>query len=273
MKITPYAEVNEVLDALVAAVKDVLGPRVVGIYLYGSLSSGDFDPRGSDIDFVVVTEGVLSEELIAALDAMHQHLWASGLKWAAKLEGIYLPRSVLRRHDSQAGPFPTVNEGRFYMAGHGSDWIIQRHIVREHGVVLAGPPPQTLIDPVLPDDLRGAAVDTLADWWIPVMQNNPDWLKPRLYQAFAVLTMCRVLYTHHHGAIASKPVSARWALAMLDARWHGLIERALAWTDNPQDTASPDEGYATLEFIQFTVVQTAVGQPTAAQTQEETPLC
>jgi hypothetical protein len=70
-----------------------------------------------------------------------------------------------------------------------------------------------------------------------------------MYQAFAVLTMCRVLYTLHHGAIASKPVSARWALKTLETRWHGVIERALVWPDDPQD----DEFSAILDFIRFTV--------------------
>jgi hypothetical protein len=32
-------------------------------------------------------------------------------------------------------------------------WVIHRHMLREHGVVLAGPPPHTLIDPVQPDEL------------------------------------------------------------------------------------------------------------------------
>ena len=35
-------------------------------------------------------------------------------------------------------------------------WPIHRHVLREHGVVLAGPPIQTLIDPVQPDELREA---------------------------------------------------------------------------------------------------------------------
>jgi hypothetical protein len=259
VKATPYAGVNEILDALVSGVQDTPGLCVVGMYLYGSLSSGDFDPRSSDIDFMVVTDGDVPRDQIAALEAMHHRLWASGMKWAAKLEGTYIPRQTLRRYDPDGGPYPTVNEGRFYVAGHGSDWIIQRHIVREHGVVLVGPPPHTLIDPVSPDDLRHAAASTLSEWWIPVMQENPGWLKPRLYQAFTVLTMCRVWYTLLHGAVASKPAAAQWALDTLDARWHGLIARALVWADEPHDDSPPDELAATLDFIRFTAAHTQEG--------------
>ena len=53
---TPYPDVNEILDLLLARASAILGPQLVGMYLYGSLSSGDFDPASSDIDFVIVTE-------------------------------------------------------------------------------------------------------------------------------------------------------------------------------------------------------------------------
>ena len=144
---TPYRDVNAVLDRLLADVQTVLADRFAGMYLYGSLSSGDFDPQRSDIDFLVTTTGELPEEIITALDAMHTRIMSSGLKWAKKLEGSYIPQDALRRYDPAGPPYPTLNEGRFYMAPHGSDWIIQRHIIREHGVTLAGPPPQAVIDP------------------------------------------------------------------------------------------------------------------------------
>ncbi len=137
---TPYPDVNVVLDALLASAQDLLGDYFVGLYLYGSLASGDFDLLRSDVDFVVVTTDYLPEDLISALEEMHARLWASGLKWAAKLEGTYIPQNALRRYDPDAAPCPCVNEGRFYLARHESDWVIQRHILREQGVAWPGRP-------------------------------------------------------------------------------------------------------------------------------------
>ena len=56
---TKYPEVNKILDLLLTSVSQVLGNQLVGMYLYGSLSSGDFDPQSSDIDFLVVTTSSL----------------------------------------------------------------------------------------------------------------------------------------------------------------------------------------------------------------------
>jgi hypothetical protein len=225
---TPYPDINAVLHLLLISVQATLGDHFMGMYLHGSLASGDFDPQRSDIDFVVVTAGALPDVLIPALAALHARLLDSGLSWATKLEGTYFPQQVLRRYAPSDALYPSVNEARFYMGGHGSDWVIQSHILREHGIVLAGPAPRSWIDPVAPDDLRQAMRALLREWWAPMLHDTGR-LRSAEYQAYAILTMCRALYTLETGAVVSKPVAARWAQAALGARRAALIERALVW--------------------------------------------
>ncbi len=247
-QLASYPEVNLVLQQLLSNVQAILGDRFVGLYLYGSLASGDFNPQTSDIDFVVVTTDELPAEIITALEVMHLRLRDSGLKWAKKLEGAYLPLHTLRQYDPNAAPCPAINEGRFYVERQCSDWVIQRHVLREYDSAIVGPSLRNLIDPVQPADLRQAIRGVLHAWWKPML-NNPSWIRTVEYQAFAVLTMCRALYTFQHGTIASKPASARWAQQALDERWIKLIEWASTWD---QDTAS-DHLAETLEFIRYTL--------------------
>jgi predicted nucleotidyltransferase len=146
---TPYHEVNEILSLLLTNVKEILQAQFVGIYLYGSLSSGDFNSETSDIDFLVVTTDTLSGEIIAELEAMHNRTWATNLKRAGKLEGAYVPKELIRKHNFDGALCPTINEGKFFVEKLGSDWVIQRHLLRERGVVTMGPELKTLIDPLL----------------------------------------------------------------------------------------------------------------------------
>src|SRR4051794_16511685 len=95
---TPYPDVNAIIDQLLTEVRAILGDELVGLYLYGSLSSGDFDPDSSDIDFLVVTAGELPPATLAALEAMHARIGASGGKWATHLEGSYIPQAALRHY-------------------------------------------------------------------------------------------------------------------------------------------------------------------------------
>jgi predicted nucleotidyltransferase len=244
---TPYVDVNQILGILHKNAKEILKEQFIGMYLYGSLSTGDFNPKSSDIDFLVVTESSLPDNTISKLESMHKKIWDNGLKWAAKLEGAYIPKELIRRHDPNGHPCPTVNEGRFYVDRHGSDWIIQRHVIREYGVVLEGPDPKSLIDPVSPEEIRQSVLGILEEWWFPMLE-NPIWLSENRgeYHAFAVLTMCRALHALQHGTIVSKPIAANWAKDEF-RHWSPLIEMALA----SQHDAKNGFLDKTLEFIQF----------------------
>lgn len=253
---TPYSEVNAVLHVLLSGVQTIIGKHFIGMYLYGSLATGDFDSQRSDIDFVVVTTDELPDEMIQDLEALHGRMTASGSKWAMKLEGSYISRDAFRRHDLADAPCPCVNEGHFYMARLGSDWIIQRHILREQGVVVTGPAPQTLLDPIQPNDLRRAVLGFLHEWWSPMLHTPDPRLRGGEYQAYAVLTICRALYTLQHGTLVSKSFAARWAQEAFGERWAVLIEWALAWRDDEQS------GYMqeTLDFIRYAVERSQPGK-------------
>jgi hypothetical protein len=246
---TPYPDINAVLYELLGNVQTVLGNRFIGMYLGGSLAAGDFDPQTSDIDFVVITTDELPNEMLSALAVIHARMAASGRKWGTKLEGAYIPQHTFRRYDPAFSIHPSVSTGGgFGLDGQGSDAIIQRHILREQGIVVTGPAPQTLIDPILPDDLRRAEQATLQEWWAPQLE-HPFRLSSREYQAYAVLTMCRALYTLQFGTVVTKPVAAAWAQQAVDEPWAALIERALTW----EHEDGVDDVNGTLDFIRQTL--------------------
>ncbi|MCP4427144.1 MAG: DUF4111 domain-containing protein [Chloroflexi bacterium] len=250
--LTPYDDVNEVLDGLLTAVSPILGDQFIGLYLTGSLASGGFNPGRSDIDFIVATADDLPDGTVAALAAMHARLRANGSYWAARLEGDYVPLAALRRHDPAKSSYPHLgDDGHFDVEGHDNSMVIQFHILREQGMALAGPPPHTLIDPIPPDALRQAMGGMLATWkrrdlTHPARQAND-------YQVYAILTMCRIMYTLRFGAAASKSTAAKWAIGAVDGRFHPLIQQADAW----QNGMPFDKMTETLDFIGYTLTQSA----------------
>jgi len=246
---TPYPDVNAVLRVLLSGAQTILGDHFIGLYVHGSLAGGDFDPQRSDIDFVVVTAGELPGKILSALEAMHERITVSGLQWATKLEGSYIPQHALCCYDPTHALHPSLRvDGSFGVDQHGSDWVIQHHIIREQGVVVAGPAPKTLIDPVQSNDLRRAALGILREWWSPQLYDSAR-LRSSEYQAYAILTMCRALYTIRYGSVVSKPAAARWAQQALGERWAALIEQALAWRRDAQ----LDNLNETLDFIRYTL--------------------
>jgi predicted nucleotidyltransferase len=247
-------EVRSILALLRESIQAVLGDELVGLYLYGSLSSGDFDPASSDVDFVAAPQALLSDDACERLREMHAQIAASGLglPFATHLEGSYIPRAAWRRYDPADARHPTIGvDWPFQIGFHDANWIIERAIVRERGVVLAGPPPATLLDPVTPEWLREATCQQMGgDWWRATIHDEV-WLRLRPYAAFAVLTFCRALYTLEHGAYCSKPVAAAWVSERYPA-WRPVITWALTRRGDhcaAHDDTTPGELADVLAFL------------------------
>lgn len=252
---TSYTDVNIILHHLLTEIRAILGPEFVGMYCYGSLALGDFDPESSDIDFLVVTANELLDGMVRALGAMHARIATSGMKWADHLEGSYIPRAALRQYDPTNNRHPTIGvDWAFGIREHDRNWVIERHIVREHGILITGPPPQTLIDPVPPEAIRAAVLASFPDYWQAFLDGpHTERWQMREYQAFAILTMCRILCMRAHDIVASKPIAAAWAQATLPPPWPALIATALEWRHDPR----LDDLTATLAFIRYTGRQVA----------------
>lgn len=252
-QLEPHPEVDALLRELLEGARALLGPRFVGAYLFGSLTTGDFD-EDSDVDLLVVTDDALPPETLDGLRALHTRLAARPSRWATQLEVSYLPRRALRRHDPADRLHPHLDRGRgetLQLKEHDSDWVVQRHTLRERGLTLAGPDPRALVEPVSPDDLRRAMHELL--WWPAALLEDPSPIARRGYQTYIVLTMCRVLYTLRHGAVVSKRAAADWAAATLDPRFAPLIGRTWAGRHRPDQPATPEDISATLDLVRHTV--------------------
>src|SRR5919106_5992365 len=105
--LTPYPEVNTILQELLSSVKSILGSHFIGMYLDGSLTSADFD-QDSDIDFVVVTDEDISGNLFTALQAMHERIATIDSPFAVQLEGSYISQHGLRRFDPEHALHPNI---------------------------------------------------------------------------------------------------------------------------------------------------------------------
>jgi hypothetical protein len=214
---TAYPEVNALLSGRLAGARTILGPHFVGMILFGSLAGGDFD-AASDVDVLVITDDDVSGEMFAALDAMHQRIALGASPWAVQLEVSYIPQAALRRHDPNHATHPHLDRGpgeRLKWMAHDAAWLVQRQVLRERGLVLAGPAPKSLIDPISPNDLRAAMRQVLQTWATPMLADPLGVGCTRLSIVYRALTLPYSLPSGaRHGCFQSR----RRALGAGDAR-------------------------------------------------------
>ena len=251
------SEVQSILEDLTSGLQETLGSDLVGLYLRGSLALGDFDPGTSDVDFFAVTEKSVSETQFAALKAWHSRLAASPNRYGAHLEGAYLGRDAARRFEPGKS-YPTIARGEeLIWKEHGSNWLLERWALREHGVTLTGPAPETLFDPVNPDEMRAAIRERLRDWVeFARTPDDPAWQAGRNHTAYVVETMCRALCSLALGGLPSKPRAVAWALETLPGPWRALVARSRAWHEDP--VPDPSLNPEVMAFVLWTASRSEV---------------
>ncbi len=222
--VTAFPEVNDLLAELLSGMQDVLGAQQVGLYLYGSLVTGDFDMQLSDIDLLAVTTGALDEKSFDELNRMHDDLVTRRPHWNNRLEIAYVAREAMAVFKTERRQIAVISPGKpFHFIEAGIDWLMNWYMVREKGVTLFGPSPRTIIPPISNQEFVRAVADhaRAAREWVGKMRR-------RAAQAYVILTLCRALYTCTHGEQVSKERAARWAQGAMP-EWADAIARAIEW--------------------------------------------
>src|SRR6266540_2885494 len=96
MQLTPYPDINDLLDTLLSQIQAVLHQKLVGVYLYGSLVWGDFDYDISDIDLLVATSSDIDDNEFSDLQRMHQDFVDQYKRWNDRIEIAYLSVAALQ---------------------------------------------------------------------------------------------------------------------------------------------------------------------------------
>ena len=261
----PYPELREVLDIFVSEVETELAENLVGVYLVGSLASGDFD-LDSDVDFLVVINTELTESNQKRLQEVQIKVHEIDCYPAKHLEGSYI--SIVDLND-----WSIVGKKKLFYFDNGSitpeqsvhdnNWHV-RWILRERGITLAGPEPQTIVRPIPNAELLGEMRTSLHQIMLiyeEALQQPLNFFNSQFGQSFVVLTYCRMLHTLHTGVMQSKKAGAEWAKEYVEPKWRKLIDRA--WDDREGVRFGVKIGQRadeqlleeTLEFVQYAVAR------------------
>ena len=261
----PYPELQEVLNRFVDEIAAELGENLVGIYLVGSIASGDFD-ADSDVDFLVVTNTELTEANMKPLQEIQRKIHGIDCYPAKHLEGSYI--SITDLND-----WSIVGEKKLYYFDNGStayeqsthdnQWHV-RWILRERGITLLGPKPETIVQAIPSNELSNeikTAMLQVMKFFEDEIDGSLTFFNSRFGQSFTVLTYCRMLHTLQTGTVQSKKAGMDWAKQVVDSKWVRLID--LAWKEREGVRFGIKIGqraelallHETLEFIKYAVSQ------------------
>ena len=207
---------------------DVLGDKLAGIYVHGSIAFGCFSWERSDVDFLAVVTGPLSlQERVALIGRI--------IKRTPQAPGKGIEMSVVTEDVCRNFVYPTPYEAHFsndhleaYLADiegyctklQGVDPDLAGHfsVTRAKGVVWYGKPIDEVFGPVPHEHLMSSILNDAEDSAGDGVWDNP---------VYFILNLCRVIACKEEKLLLSKAGGGEWALENLPAEHHAPIRSAL----------------------------------------------
>lgn len=221
-------DVRQYLVRIAAAMGDVLGDKLAGLYVHGSLATGAFHRERSDIDLIAVSSAKLTPGWREAVARALVHL-SDARPTAGDIEVNVIQERYARAFEH---PMPyevhyssryhdEIRRGRIDFAVDRTNVDLAANVLeaRERGVTLYGPSPEVMFGPV--------------PWhaYINALEADFRWARAHLNEmpVYAVLSACRIL----HGATSrtmralNKDEAAVWALQTVPRMYHSIVNDAL----------------------------------------------
>lgn len=214
------------LDKIVALFKEELKENLVGIYLHGSLATGCFNPKKSDIDFFVVIKEKLTTENNKRITKMALSLHDEmpierGIEFSIILETHLKPfiyPTPVEFHYSDYHQEKYQTDENYLCGGFvDNDFASQMVVAYDRGIPLYGKPLRDVYEPIdrqfyissILHDVNDASQDII---------DNPMYL---------TLNLCRVLFFLKEGVISSKKEGGEWGIKKLPHEYHRLVQTCL----------------------------------------------
>lgn len=241
-------QIDQIISQLSQELPKALDNNLVGLYLFGSLTYGDFNEESSDIDLMAIVKKPVTTSEIEQLKKLHNNIATLYPHWATRIECSYTPINMLTSKEPPTQPRPYYGENVFWPeAPYGNEWIINLYLTYTYGQTLIGPDFKTLVKPVQISEVQKAAIKDLFQEWEPKLR-EASWLDNSHYQSYLVLNLCRIFYTVMQADAKSKKVAADWVKSHYP-EWRKLIVRAQNWQYGQEMKMQKK----TLEFLRFVI--------------------
>jgi len=217
-------DLSDLLQAMATDFPVILGSNLVGIYLWGSLTNDAFDESRSDVDCVGVTRRDLDDHQFTELDRWFENKKKQN-RWVNRTEmRLVINDEFLDKTSRCCGYYPYT--GRLIRHGSDGNPIIWVNIAQS-GITLWGKEAKLIAPHVSAGCLNDALLLELNYLKEGLSSNAGDRTdRAFIYNAYAVLTACRILYTASHGTLASKRRAYDWAIDAVPPVWRAVIQRA-----------------------------------------------
>ena len=218
---------ERIVEEFVQRATEILQDNLTGIYLHGSAVMGCFNPKKSDLDFLIVVNEPMQDEVKLRFMDMVTVLNENGPQ-----KGIEM--SIVTKDVCNPFVYPTPFELHFsamhlkayrddpenyisYMKGTDRDLAAHFTIIRERGKCLCGLPIVEVFAEIPKADFLDSVREDIDGAQEEIVENT----------MYLTLNLARVLAYQKEGLVLSKKEGGEWGLKNVSMKYHSLIRAAL----------------------------------------------
>lgn len=219
---------------------------VTDLMVAGSLATGDYIPRISDLDLVALVDGPVDTGRQTTLAAVHRRL-DGGTGAGLDLGCVYVDTTAVADVDVR---HPTWTHGQ--LVHRILSRITRAELVR-HGYEILGRAPREVFPPMSDDDIRAAAHAELTGYWAWAARRPWLWLNPVIAD-LGLTSMARGRHSLSNGELLTKTqaieraAAPAWLIDQLLARRRGkavssprIPTAVIAWRDARRTVAHAEQ--------------------------------
>lgn len=224
---------DNLINEIIENYKSILKINLLGIYLHGSYVMGGFNPKTSDIDFLVVVYNDVSNEdkrrLVKILLELEKLAPGKGFEMSMmKLSDTLKPRkpTSFLLHYSDYHKEKYMCDSNYICSGDDDpDLLTHLTLIKARGVCKYG------------IGIKEAFGDVESKYYVEGivydLKDAREGVKIKL--DYYILNICRSLYYFRDGVIASKYEGGKWAIEKLEKDFANMIQIALDIYDGVEE--------------------------------------
>ena len=170
----------------------------------------------------------------------------------SRIEVIYVSKDGLRDYRFARHVIGVIGPGEpFHTIPATPQWVVNWYAARKESMRLIGPAIETLIPPISREEYVQAVRHYTRDFMARVTHKSSLGS-----QAYAILSVCRGLYTCRFGEKVSKSRAAAWAKKQFP-QWAQIIDDALEWRQHQWQPQPAGAGHKTASRTELFVSEMA----------------
>lgn len=208
MKKYPSEEIRNICEHFLSSLKNILGKKLFGVYIYGGAACPDSLPSG-DIDFHVILRKTLTERESSAIDFLHKSIAKNFPSLGEEMDGYYI---LLKDARKKSPPKSQIWDGVT-----DNSWALHcEHLRSGRCIILYGPDPKQIYPSMTWTEIESA------------LKGELDYVEQHLndYPCYCILNLCRLMYSYEtKDVVISKGEAGDWASNAFP-KWELHIELA-----------------------------------------------